>query len=86
MSCPTSSSDSRSSSRSGLMRSDEGGQRADNKGQSSSNEVGGRGGEGRTKSYFVILFPAHYTGSAAQPSVATQLHGKRRKKKESSIT
>jgi hypothetical protein len=83
VSCPTSSSDSRSSSRSGLMRSDEGGQRADNKGQSSSNEVGGvGGGEGRTKSYFVILFPAHYTGSAAQPSVATTARKEEEKKRK----
>jgi hypothetical protein len=65
------------------MRSDEGGQRADNKGQSSSNEVGGvGGGEGRTKSYFVILFPAHYTGSAAQPSVATTARKEEEKKRK----
>ncbi len=63
------------------MRSDEGGQRADNKGQSSSNEVGG---EGRTKSYFVILFPAHYTGSAAQPSVATTARKEEAKKEKKS--
>ncbi len=48
VSCPTSSSDSRSSSRRGLRRSDEGGQRADNKGQSSSNEVGVRVGRSLT--------------------------------------
>jgi hypothetical protein len=40
------------------------------------------GGEGRTKSYFVILFPAHYTGSAAQPSVATTARKEEEKKRK----